>query len=257
VDPTERFRARADVYAEARPSYPRETIDHLRRDHQLGDGVIVADVGSGTGIWTRLLLDAGATVYAVEPNADMRKKAETLLGASGEGSRFRSVDGRAEATTLPDASVDLVTAAQAFHWFDADAFHREVVRILKPAGRVALVWNDRDLLGTSFLLEYEAILVEHCPGYAALQGKSSTPEKFDALFGVRRWIRHTAPNRQRLDREGLVARALSSSYAPPEGGARTALIAALHAAFDRSATGAPAGVELTYMTTTIGGTPIR
>src|SRR6478672_9476571 len=110
MDPTKRFSARADVYAKARPSYPREALEILRVEYQLEKETSVADLGAGTGIFTRLLLESGALVYAVEPNADMRGEAERALH---DDPRFRSVAGRAEDTTLPDASIDLVTAAQA------------------------------------------------------------------------------------------------------------------------------------------------
>jgi SAM-dependent methyltransferase len=113
TDPADRFTGRATAYAATRPTYPPSlvTLLGLRR------GDVVCDLGSGTGIFSRLLLDAGATVYAVEPNEDMRSAAE---GELGDNERFHSVAGRAEATTLPDGVCDLVTAAQSFHWFDAE-----------------------------------------------------------------------------------------------------------------------------------------
>src|SRR5262249_46107808 len=161
-----------------------------------------------TGIFTSLLLESGATVYAVEPNADMRAEAErgTIASLDAKRARLHLVNGRAEATTLPDASVDLVTAAQAFHWFDVEATRREVVRIPRGGGRAAFVWNDRDVDGTPFLRDFEEALHRHCPGYRDLQGKSNTTSKFDAFFGPHGWTRLTAQNEQTLDREGLVER---------------------------------------------------
>lgn len=247
-DPTARFTGRSGAYEKTRPSYPAETLDVLRTHAGLGHESVVADLGSGTGIFTRLLLSSGATVWAVEPNDEMRRAAEAELG---EEQRFHSVEGRAEATTLPDASVDLVTAAQAFHWFDADAASAEMRRILRGpprGGFVALVWNDRDLAGTPFLREYEALLVAHCPEYRALQGKSDTPAKFDALFGRGRWTRHVAKNAQRLDREGLVLRVRSASYAPADD---AALARALEALFDRHAK--DGAIEIPYTTAIIVG----
>ena len=253
MDPTQRFSARADVYAQARPGYPTEVLDILRMHHGLREGAAVADLGAGTGIFTRLLLESGATVHAVEPNDDMRAEAERTLG--GEP-RFASVAGRAEATTLEDASVDLVTAAQAFHWFDLEPTRREIARILRPEGHAAFVWNDRDLGGTPFLCEYEDVLRQHCPGYLELQGKSDATEKLDAVFGPGGWSRHTAPNAQQLDRVGLVRRVMSASYAPPpETTERQALVAALEEAFDRHAENAI--VTLSYTTVVIGGRPRR
>jgi len=242
-DPTTRFSGRADSYAKARPSYPAETIAILRAHAGLRDGSVVADLGSGTGIFAKLLADAGAIVHAVEPNDDMRAVAEADLGA-----RIRSVAGTAEATTLPDASVDLVTAAQAFHWFAVDGAAREMRRIARPGAFAALIWNDRDLDGTPFLREYETLLVTHCPEYRALQGKSDTPEKFDAVFGAGRWTRHVTKNAQRLDREGLAERVLSASYVPAD---PTAIVHELGALFDRHAK--DGAIEIPYTTAVIVG----
>lgn len=248
TDPTERFSARADVYARARPSYPRATISLLQEHHHLKRDSVVADIGSGTGIFTKLLLADAARVYAVEPNNDMRAEAEKALAGNPS---FVSVAGRAEATTLQAESIDLLVAAQAFHWFDVEKAAIEHRRILHPSSHAALVWNDRDLDGTPFLRDFEAILVEHCPSYPMLQGKANTPEKFDAYFGKGSWTKHTAQNEQSLDRELLVARVMSSSYAPREGAAHDALIRALEQSFDRHAEDGV--VRLTYTVAVIGG----
>jgi SAM-dependent methyltransferase len=250
TDPTTRFSDRVDDYARARPSYPRELLALLRAECGLGERSVVADLGSGTGIFTRLLLESGALVHAVEPNDEMRGVAERDLGAS---SRFRSVRGRAEATTLPPASIDLATAAQAFHWFDRAATKRELARILRPGGIVALVWNDRDTQSTAFLRELEALLVAHCPKYPELQGKADAVASFDALFGPGRWSRRSLPSDQLLDREGLVARVMSASYAPKPGTPGEEAIAAdLHALFDRHA-GGDATVRIVYATVVVWG----
>ncbi len=228
-DPTRRFTGRAEAYRAARPTYPAEVASLLG----VREGVVVADLGAGTGIFTRVLLEAGASVFAVEPNDEMRAVAERDLA---EFPAFRSVAARAEATTVPDASVDLVTAAQAFHWFDVAATRREVDRILRPAGRTALVWNDRDHAATPFLVDLEAMVVAHCPGYAQLQGRGDAIDVFDAFFGAGGWTRHSLSNAQRLDREGLVLRVTSTSYAPAAGTAeRAAFEAAARALFDRHA----------------------
>jgi SAM-dependent methyltransferase len=234
-DPTSRFSGRADAYEAARPSYPPALLDLLAREGGLRPGAAVCDLGSGTGIFTRLLLASGATVYAVEPNDEMRAVAERALG--GEP-RFQSLAARAEATTLPDASVDLVTAAQAFHWFDPETTRRECARILRPGGPVALVWNDRDRTSTPLHVALEALFVAHCPSYPARQGRGDATHAFDAFFGAGRWARHSLENAQRLDREGLVARIASTSFAPDPGTpARVALEDAARALFDRHAEG--------------------
>lgn len=249
VDPAKRFSGRAGEYASARPSYPTAVLDVLREECDLDAGAVVADLGSGTGIFTRLLLESGATVHGVEPNDDMREVAEAALAAWPS---FHSVKGRAEATTLESESVDLVTAAQAFHWFDLEAARAEMKRVLRPEGMVALLWNDRDLESTAFLREYEALLVARCPRYLELQGKADTTEKFDALFGAGAWTRHVLPNEQRLDREGLVRRLLSASYAPVDGTpAYEPALAELRAIWDRHAE--DGAVVMAYSTVMIMG----
>lgn len=249
IDPTERFSDRAHDYVKARPSYPADVLSVLQAECGLGERSVVADLGSGTGIFTRLLLESGARVYAVEPNDEMRAEAERALGSNP---RFSSVRGRAEATTLPAATIDLATAAQAFHWFDVDATRRELHRIVRPGGYVALVWNDRDVKSTSFLRDFEALLVAHCPTYPELQGKADASAKFDAVFGSGRWKRSVLPNAQRLDREGLVARVMSASYAPKVGTpARDAIVAALGALHDRYAESGT--VRIAYATVVVSG----
>lgn len=246
MDPTQRFSNRAGDYARARPSYPVETLAILRAHHGLREGSVVADVGSGTGIFTRLLQEAGAKGFAVEPNADMRHEASSSLTS------FVSINGKAEATRLDAASVDLIVAAQAFHWFDVAAARIEHARILRPGAHSALIWNDRDVAGTPFLVDYERILVDHCPGYPVLQGKADTPSIFDAYFGKGRWTKHTTGNSQSLDRELFVVRVMSSSYAPSAGSdGHAALVSALDVCFDRYASDGV--VVIPYTTTVIGG----
>lgn len=249
TDPTERFSDRASDYVKARPSYPSEVLAVLRAECGLGERSVVADLGSGTGIFTRLLLESGARVHAVEPNDEMRAAAERELGANP---LFMSVRGRAEATTLPPASIDVATAAQAFHWFDVEATRRELHRIVRPGGHVALVWNDRDVTSTPFLRDFEALLVTHCPKYPELQGKADATAKFDAVFGPGRWKRTTLPNDQRLGREGLVARVMSASYAPKLGTPEhDAIVAALGALHDRYAEAN--AVRIAYLTVIVSG----
>jgi SAM-dependent methyltransferase len=252
-----RFTGRVDDYVRARPSYPHALLTLLHEACGLGASSVVADLGSGTGLFTRLLLDTGATVHGVEPNEEMRAAAEAMLGGA---TGFRSVAGAAEATTLPDASVDLVTAAQAFHWFDTERTRVELDRILRVRGdrntasNVALVWNDRELSSDAFHHAYEELLVRRCPKYLALQGKADTTEKFDTLLGAGAWRRISVPNEQRLDREGLAGRLLSSSYAPRPGEpGHDETFAELRAMFDRHA--ARGSVTMRYATVAILGRP--
>lgn len=155
-DATDRFSNRVADYVRARPGYPSAVIDALRDRAGLNGATVVADVGAGTGIFARQLLDeAECEVIGVEPNEAMRI---AMIAAIGPRDRFRAVAGTAEATTLDEGSVDLVTAAQAFHWFDRAAFRRECTRILRPGGRVAILFNDRLTDGSPFLVGYERLL---------------------------------------------------------------------------------------------------
>lgn len=212
-DPTTRFSDRVRNYVLYRPGYPPAVLDVLRGETGLSPAHAVADVGSGTGISARLFLEAGNTVHAVEPNAEMRAAAEAALG--GE-LRFHSVAGSAEATTLPDASVDYVVAAQAYHWFDPPAVRREWLRILRPGGWMVLLWNARRTDTTPFLRGYEALLHAHGTDYASVNHENVTPERIAQALGPD-FGRRDVPNEQVFDFVGLKGRLLSSSYAPNEG----------------------------------------
>jgi SAM-dependent methyltransferase len=211
TDPRGRFSNRVEDYRRYRPGYPAGVIRTLEQAGALSRDGTVADVGSGTGILTGLLLAAAQTVYAIEPNAPMRHAAEEELGTYPG---FRSVDATAEATTLPDASVDLVTAGQAFHWFDPAAARREFLRILHSGGQVALVWNER-LTDTPFLDAFENLLLRHSVDYTTVDHRQVTPDTLAPFFGPGGYRSAVFPNEQRFDREGLRGRLLSSSYVPP------------------------------------------
>jgi ubiquinone/menaquinone biosynthesis C-methylase UbiE len=207
-DPTTRFTTRVDTYERYRPSYPAEVLDLARRECGVTADSRVADIGCGTGLLTRLFLEAGCDVVGVEPNAAMREAGERALRTYA---RFRSVAGRAEATTLPDASVDLVTAGQAFHWFDAEPARQEFRRILKPGGWVMLVWNERRTT-TAFMKDYDAAIA----AYATEQPRVNL-QRIAGFFGNAMWRSAQFSNEQRLDREGLRGRLASSSYSPQPG----------------------------------------
>jgi SAM-dependent methyltransferase len=174
---------------------------------------MIADIGSGTGIFSDLLLKAGYQVSGVEPNQPMREAAERLL--SGYPC-FHSVDGSAQSTTLADHSVDLITVAQAYHWFDTPEARAEFRRILKPGGKIALIWNERHLDTTPFLRDYEAMLREFGTDYAEIRHENIGPDSLKLLFPGGYDIR-TFPNSQRFDYAGLEGRLLSSSYTPAPG----------------------------------------
>lgn len=216
-NPTGRFSDRAEAYRRYRPSYPAAAIDAVLEG--LGDigGLVIADVGAGTGISADLLAQRGAHVIAVEPNKSMREAAET-------SPRITWVGSQAESTGLASSSVDCVVCAQAFHWFEPTAALREFHRILRPRGRVALIWNDRD----------EGDAMTH--GYGELIRAASTDPALDVhtrpgpllesdLFRGQR--EREFPNDQSLDLEGLLGRALSASYVPKDGPASEGLVAGL------------------------------
>lgn len=212
-DPTQRFSDRVEDYVRFRPGYPESILKILQMEADLSAESIIADVGSGTGISSELFLRGGCTVYGVEPNNAMRAAAEHRLGRN---SRFHSVDGTAEATTLPPASMDFITAGQAFHWFDTEPAQREFARILRPTGYVALFWNTRDADSTPFLRAYEALLEAHGTDYRQSNHRNMSPERIEAFFpGTFRY--YAFPNEQIFDYEGLKGRLLSSSYAPAPG----------------------------------------
>jgi ubiquinone/menaquinone biosynthesis C-methylase UbiE len=163
LDPTGRFSDRVGNYAKYRPSYPPELVPFLEQAIGLDKSRQIADIGSGTGIFTEILLLKGCRVTGVEPNAAMRRAAEAQLGGY---ERFYSQDGRAEQTGLEDHSMDLITVAQAFHWMEVEATRREFMRILKPGGHILLIWNLR-LQHTPFLQAYETLVREIGRNYDA------------------------------------------------------------------------------------------
>lgn len=217
MDSTERFSGKSDVYERFRPGYPAEWLDDLVREHGLSAGCAVADVGSGTGKLTRQLLEKGLSVYAVEPNDEMRAVAERTLGGY-EG--FRARKGTAEATGLDGACADLVTAGQAFHWFDATAFRKECRRVLRNEGRVALIWNSR-VADDPVVLANARLCAEFCPEFKGFSG--GMEEEGDSQF--RRFFRDGVyefreyANDLTFDLEGFLGRNLSASYALREGDA--------------------------------------
>ena len=210
---TSRFSDRVENYIRYRPGYPEEALDVLRRECGLTSGDVIADIASGTGIWTRRWLENGNRVYAVEPNIDMRRAGERLLS---EFTSFTSVHGSAEATTLSGASVDFVTAAQAAHWFDRGRTRHEFVRILKPRGWLVLLWNEREVDTTPFLCDYEHLLVTFGTDYEDVRHERTT-DSVNEFFDPLPYQERVFAMRQEFDYEGLEGRLLSSSYAPGPG----------------------------------------
>lgn len=240
--PTARFSDRVENYVRYRPSYPAEVLRTIVERTGISGSSAIADIGSGTGISCELFLKEGFPVIGVEPNAGMREAAERLLA---HYPKFRSVAGTAQATTLADHSIDLITAAQAFHWFDTAETRIEFTRILKPGGFIALIWNERKLTGSRFLEDYEALLMEYGTDYQEVRHETigdSLGHFFIGPFEI-----HTFTNNQLMDFESLKGRLLSSSYAPAAGHPRhEPMIAELRRLFDRNAVDGK--VDLEYVT---------
>jgi SAM-dependent methyltransferase len=230
-DPAGRFSTRVHDYVKYRPHYPAAVLRLLEAECGLNPTSVVADVGSGTGILSELFLKNGHRVYGVEPNREMREAGERLLASYPS---FKSVDGRAEATTLDDESVDFVTAGQAFHWFDPPRARREFERILRPGGWAVLVWNDRRTAGTPFLEDYERLLLEYGTDYAAVSVKYMEESALSTLFGAGGRRAASFDNEQVFDFDGLRGRLMSSSYAPQPGHPNfEPMMRELRALFDR------------------------
>lgn len=207
---TSRFSDRVENYVRYRPGYPPDVLQVLQRECGLDPGHVIADIASGTGIWTRMLLENGNRVFGVEPNAEMRQAGERLLAGFP---KFTSLAGSAEVTTLPDNSVDFVTAAQAAHWFDRDPARREFVRILKPDGWLVLLWNERLTDSTAFLRDYEQLLLAFGTDYQEVRHERTT-EAVNEFFDPALFQERVFAMRQEFDYAGLEGRLLSSSYAP-------------------------------------------
>jgi ubiquinone/menaquinone biosynthesis C-methylase UbiE len=213
ADAKQRFSNRAADYARYRPSYPSALLDLLSKECGLWTDHIIADIGSGTGLLSKLFLDHRNRVYGVEPNVEMRAGGEEFLR---DYANFTSISGSAEATTLSDASVDFVTVGQAFHWFNVSAAQREFRRILKPGGSAVVVWQDRRMDETPFATEYEDVLVRFGVDYKSVKDTYPETEKMRNFFDPGTFQTRDLPNHQDFDWHGLRGRLRSSSYAPTE-----------------------------------------
>ncbi len=212
MNTVQRFSNRVENYVKFRPSYPPEVLQLFRDEMNLRPDSVIADIGSGTGISAKLFLENGNEVFGVEPNDAMRSAAENFLAGY---SKFRSVNGTAENTTLNESSLDFVIAAQAFHWFDPEQTRAEFKRILKDGGFIALIWNERQLDATPFLREYEQFLLKFANDYTKVRHENINEGKLFDFFG-REFRRASFLNAQIFDFDGLRGRALSSSYMPSE-----------------------------------------
>ena len=210
----ERFAGKADIYKKFRPAYPKELIDYLYSQIGFNRDSIIADIGSGTGIFSRFLLEQGNRVYCVEPNEDMRKTAESDLSGF---TNYISVNASAEHTTLENASVDFITTAQAFHWFDREQFKAECKRILKSDGKVAIIINDRDY-GQEVVKKDYIIRAKYAVGDKRGLGRGlgfrddmANDFFIDNIYECKKF-----ENDLQFDKETFIGRNLSTSYAPKE-----------------------------------------
>lgn len=231
-DPIRRFSDRADAYERHRPGYPKVLVELARRRLGLGSGQPVVDLGSGTGLLSRLFADAGHPIYGVEPNEAMRRAAERILERVPA---FTSVAGRAEATTLPVGAASIFVAGQAFHWFDPVATRQECLRVGGGTASALIVWNLRRLGGTPFLEAYEALLRTWGTDYDDVSRRYADADALAVFFGAR-WERQVLETCQVLDRDGLAGRLTSSSYVPgPDHPAHREMLAVLDALFEEHA----------------------
>jgi SAM-dependent methyltransferase len=226
---TSRFSDRVENYVRYRPGYPPGVLLALREECGLAPNHVVADIASGTGIWTRMLLENGNPVFAVEPNTEMRQAGERLLASFP---KFTSVAGTAEATTLSSASNDFVTAAQAAHWFDRERSRREFARILRPQGWLVLLWNERLTDSTPFLRDYEQLLLTYGTDYEDVRHEKTT-DAVNEFFDPMPFAARVFDMRQEFDYSGIEGRLLSSSYAPgPEHPNYSPMLRELRCIFD-------------------------
>ena len=213
TDSKQRFSSRVADYVRYRPGYPHEALTLLKNECGLSSGHVIADVGSGTGFLSELFLKNGNRVDGIEPNKEMRAAGDEYLASYDS---FVSIDAAAEATTLEDATIDFVTAGQAFHWFEPAAARREFARILKPEGWVVVMWNDREMNST-FATAYEDLLVKFGNDYKRVRESYPELPAMQDFFAGGSVQKRTVPNAQTMDWDGLAGRLRSSSYAPQEG----------------------------------------
>lgn len=209
---TKRFSDRVEDYVKYRPVYPTHVVSILKNKFVLDELSIIADIGSGTGISSKLFIDNGNKVYGVEPNKQMREAAELFFL---ENKNFVSISGTAEETNLPNKSIDLIFSGQAFHWFDKNSAKKEFNRILKKEGHIVLAWNERDEKD-DFQKEYEKIL-QQIPEYAEVNHKNISDDQISTFFSPAKMHKESIENLQIFNLESLKGRLRSSSYFPKQG----------------------------------------
>ncbi|MFI5298140.1 MAG: class I SAM-dependent methyltransferase [Polyangiales bacterium] len=233
-DPKQRFSATVDLYAKHRPDYPASAFDAIAERSGVRPPARVLDLGCGTGISSRALSRFGYEVVGVDPNADMLERARVeSAAANGATPPIEWRVGECTATGLAPASVDLIVAAQAFHWFPIEPTVAECKRVLRSGHPFAALWNRR--AKTAFLDGYEALIRRLSTDYAGLTGVDETLARISASPSVARSLRCTVVNEQRFDRDGLRGRAWSSSYVAHGVADKGGFDRALDALFDEHA----------------------
>jgi SAM-dependent methyltransferase len=208
---SQRFTGRVESYRQFRPRYPDQVVSLLEKESRLTTASAIADIAAGTGLLTEIFLARGYTVAAVEPNIEMRAACEKLVP---KYPRLRCFDGTAEATGLPSESFDLITVAQALHWFDLPRARIEFSRIMRPDGWCAVIYNERRVTGDPFHEGYERVLREFGIDYDTIQRRHLTPDRIQSFFAPSEMRRAVFPNEQLLTLEALQGRIMSSSYMP-------------------------------------------
>ena len=231
TEPTERFSGLASIYAAGRPTYPDSAIDFIITKCQLKPGSVMADVGCGTGISSRLFAARNIQVLGIEPNDDMRKQAEEQSLETIDYSP-KYVKGEAEATGLPDHSVDAVLAAQAFHWFRPPQAIAEFCRVLQYNGWIILIWNERHEKDP-FTGEY-GHLIRTFPDTSKVEMQRRKAgavllSDSNVVNASLDWFQNT----QDMDWHGFQQRAFSTSYAPKDPQGRENLVEGLQKLFDK------------------------
>lgn len=207
---TERFSKTVDNYVKYRPGYPQDLVYFMQKQLGLKPDSLLADVGAGTGKLAELFVKTGIQTFGVEPNGPMREAAQALLG---DYPNFVNSEGTAERTGLPDQSVDFITAAQAFHWFDVKKFRSECLRILKSDGWVLLIWNKRMDERSPFMEAYNTFLENYSTDYNEINLRRINTAHFEQFYGHSDYQMHHLVHYQHFDLDGVMGRYLSCSYA--------------------------------------------
>lgn len=208
MDSTTRFSDRVENYVKYRPSYPDAMVQFLF-ERGIGRDSTVCDIGAGTGILSKLLIRDVGKMYALEPNESMRSYAEESLS---HYVNYQSLKSTAEDTRLGDSSIDAITVAQAFHWFDREKCKTEFTRILKDNGLIFLIWNNR-ISNTPFLQAYDDLLHQYGTDYAAVNHQNLSDVVLSEFID-KDYAKTVFDNSQVFDLEGFLGRAFSSSYTP-------------------------------------------